>query len=152
LEGLLGTAGLAVLRPVSGPLAHQPASSEVALATQTTSVYFPAGGTGRHSISLLPGAAVVLTVWALVTSLAFPPEPWPPCSPPHALARPQGSEVLADTSERELLGCWSSDLDQPLLPSCTWHAAEPRDGPSVSPLPDQLVSHSGQAPSAMLAL
>lgn len=82
---------------------HQPTLSEVALATHT-SVYFPAGdtggggGAGRHRVSLLPGAAAVLTVWALVTSLAFPPQFWPPSSPPlptGALARPQSSGAPA---------------------------------------------------------
>lgn len=93
---------------------------------------------GRHGVSLLPGAAVVLTVWALVTSPAFPPQPWPPglTTPhPHALAQLHSSEAPASgagPSEQVLMedvSSWEA-IDHPLV-TALGIQAEWRDSPSV---------------------
>ena len=126
------------LRPISEPLTRQawPFGSGAGC-SDNKCLFSRVRGTGRHRVSLLPGAAVVLTVWALVTSPAFPPWSWPPClslPPPHTLARLHRSEAPASgkgPSEQVLMEgvrVAGKLLDQPLS-TALGIQAKPGDSP-----------------------
>lgn len=142
------------LRPISEPLTRQawPFGSGAGC-SDNKCLFSRVKGTGRHRVSLLPGAAVVLTVWALVTSPAFPPWSWPPCislPPPHTLARlycyeaPASGEGTSEQVLMEGMRVAGKLLNQPISMPL---AFRPSLGiaPSCLPSPEHLVSHGARS-------